>query len=84
MMKYTTTTPHWYLVLDGLTLTFSAIGVVISSLFLLIVIVCRRQRRRITNLISCNTQLAISSLSGVTLFSIANALNNDLQFVEVF
>ena len=79
-----TTIPHWYLILDGLTLVFSIIGTVISMSFLLTVIVSRQERQSILNLIACNTQLPIFLLSGITVHSIAKVLLSDLYGMQIF
>ena len=78
-----TTIAHWYLITDGLILTCSAIGTIVSMVFVLTVTVSRQERHSLPNLIDCNTQLPIFLLSLVTVRSIVKVLRSDLYHFQI-
>ena len=73
-----TQNPLLYIMIDGIVLTCSLIGLIVSMIFLATIVKFHRQCFSAVNIIAANIQVAISVSSFINLFSIANVLKGDL------
>lgn len=74
----------WYFIVDGLVLGTCFIAFLVSSSFLLIILLFYRQHYSTVHLIACNTQAAILLLSFMNFYSMIVVLVGDLHGDEQF
>ena len=79
LVNLTQSSPLWYSINDSLIITINIIGMLVAALLIVTAIRLADRPCSISDLIACNTSLAIGLSCSATLFNVCFALASDLR-----